>query len=283
MNLIQEDKNHLSKKTITVYVISIVVCIIAIAIVVAVQVLGNDLINAIFGLQSRELKTEEEESLLKQGFDSIFTNTLETDAEYNVAKIDSEKDLVYTEYEKQEKNDQNYDLNLYIPYMNINDETIKKYNNEINDIFIAKANSVYETNNRNIIYSIQYKANIENGILSLIIKSILKEGPNPQQLVIQTYNYDLINKREITLEDAINLLGADKGAVQNKIITEIEDEEKKANDLKALGYNIFERDSKSDIYKIENSKQFFIYENNLYIIYAYGNDLLTSEMDMVII
>ena len=282
MNLIQKEE-HLSKKTIAIYVIAIVICIIAIAIVVSMQVLGNDLINSMFGLQSRELKTEEEESLLKQGFDSIFTNTLETDAEYNVSKIDNEKDLVYTEYEKQEKNDQNYDLNLYIPYMNIDDETIKRYNTEINDIFIAKANSVYETNNRNIIYSIQYKANIEQGILSLIIKSILKEGPNPQQLVIQTYNYDLINKREITLEDAINLLGADKGAVQNKIITEIEDEEKKANDLKALGYNIFERDSTSDIYKIENSKQFFIYENNLYIIYAYGNDLLTSEMDMVII
>ena len=69
----------------------------------------------------------------------------------------------------------------------------------------------------------------------------------------------------------------------SKLENIVEAEERKAEDLKELGYNIFERNSKSDIYKIENSKQFFIYENNLYIIYAYGNDLLTSEMDIVII
>ena len=282
MNLIQK-KEHLSKKTIAIYVIAIVICVLAITIVVSMQVLGNDLINSLFGIQSRELKTEEQENLLKQGFDNLFTNTLEEDLQYDVPKIEQKNDLVYTKYKVQEKNDPNYDLNLYIPYINIEDETIKKYNAEINDIFVAKANSVYQTSNENIIYSIQYKANIENGILSLIIKTILKEGANPQQLVIQTYNYDIINKKEITLEDAINILGADSTAVQNKILTEIQTEERKAEDLKELGYNIFERNSKSDIYKIENSKQFFIYENNLYIIYAYGNDLLTSEMDIVII
>lgn len=282
MNLEQKEE-HLSKKTIAIYIAAISVCIIAIAIVVSMLVLGDDLINSIFGIESRELKTEEEESLLKQGFDGLFTNTIEVDGTYDIKKSHADKDLVYTEYEKVEKNDQNYDLNLYIPFINIEDETIQKYNKEIQDIFIEKAESVYETSNRNIIYSIQYKAKVENGILSLIIKSILKEGANPQQLVIQTYNYDIVNKKEINLEEAINLLGADKNTVQNKILTEIQEEERKANDLKALGYNIFERDSKSDIYKIENSKQFFIYDNNLYIIYAYGNDMLTSEMDIVII
>ncbi len=282
MNL-ERKEEHLSKKTIAIYIAAISVCIIAIAIVVSMLVLGDDLINSIFGIESRELKTEEEESLLKQGFDGLFTNTIEVDGAYDIKKSHADKDLVYTEYEKVEKNDQNYDLNLYIPFINIEDETIQKYNKEIQDIFIEKAESVYETSNRNIIYSIQYKAKVENGILSLIIKSILKEGANPQQLVIQTYNYDIVNKKEINLEEAINLLGADKNTVQNKILTEIQEEERKANDLKALGYNIFERDSKSDIYKIENSKQFFIYDNNLYIIYAYGNDMLTSEMDIVII
>lgn len=282
MNL-ERKEEHLSKKTIAIYIAAISVCIIAIAIVVSMLVLGDDLINSIFGIESRELKTEEEESLLKQGFDGLFTNTIEVDGTYDIKKSHADKDLVYTEYEKVEKNDQNYDLNLYIPFINIEDETIQKYNKEIQDIFIEKAESVYETSNRNIIYSIQYKAKVENGILSLIIKSILKEGANPQQLVIQTYNYDIVNKKEINLEEAINLLGADKNTVQNKILTEIQEEERKANDLKALGYNIFERDSKSDIYKIENSKQFFIYDNNLYIIYAYGNDMLTSEMDIVII
>ena len=220
MNL-ERKEEHLSKKTIAIYIAAISVCIIAIAIVVSMLVLGDDLINSIFGIESRELKTEEEESLLKQGFDGLFTNTIEVDGTYDIKKSHADKDLVYTEYEKVEKNDQNYDLNLYIPFINIEDETIQKYNKEIQDIFIEKAESVYETSNRNIIYSIQYKAKVENGILSLIIKSILKEGANPQQLVIQTYNYDIVNKKEINLEEAINLLGADKNTVQNKILTEI--------------------------------------------------------------
>ena len=151
MNLIQK-KEHLSKKTIAIYVIAIVICVLAITIVVSMQVLGNDLINSLFGIQSRELKTEEQENLLKQGFDNLFTNTLEEDLQYDVPKIEQENDLVYTKYKVQEKNDPNYDLNLYIPYINIEDETIKKYNAEINDIFVAKANSVYQTSNENIIY-----------------------------------------------------------------------------------------------------------------------------------
>ena len=115
MNL-ERKEEHLSKKTIAIYIAAISVCIIAIAIVVSMLVLGDDLINSIFGIESRELKTEEEESLLKQGFDGLFTNTIEVDGAYDIKKSHADKDLVYTEYEKVEKNDQNYDLNLYIPF-----------------------------------------------------------------------------------------------------------------------------------------------------------------------
>ena len=46
---------------------------------------------------------------------------------------------------------------------------------------------------------------------------------------------------------------------------------------------MFTRDTKSDIYKIENATEFFVHDNNLYIIYAYGNDKITGEMDLVVI
>ena len=65
-------------------------------------------------------------------------------------------------------------------------------------------------------------------------------------------------------------------------ISKIKNEEKKAEDLKALGYNVFTRDTKSDMYKIKNATEFFVHNNNLYIIYAYGNDKLTSERDIVV-
>ena len=36
-------------------------------------------------------------------------------------------------------------------------------------------------------------------------------------------------------------------------------------------------------YNIKNSKEFYLTNDALYIIYAYGNEKITSEMDMVII
>lgn len=51
-----------------------------------------------------------------------------------------------------------------------------------------------------------------------------------------------------------------------------------------MGYsNIYTRDLNNDMYKIANSKTFFLGENGkLYIIYAYGNQNFTSEMDIVL-
>ena len=63
----------------------------------------------------------------------------------------------------------------------------------------------------------------------------------------------------------------------------IETEEKKVNDLKQLGYNIYDRNISSDIYKIENTTEFYLTENELYLIYAYGNNSQTSERDLVIL
>ena len=57
----------------------------------------------------------------------------------------------------------------------------------------------------------------------------------------------------------------------------------KADELRELGYNVFFRNVKSDIYKLENANEFFIYDNNVYIVFAYGNDNMTSELDIVII
>ena len=54
-------------------------------------------------------------------------------------------------------------------------------------------------------------------------------------------------------------------------------------DLRSLGYKIFERNPENDMYKIKNSQEFFVKDGNIYIIYAYGNEELTTEMDLVII
>ena len=92
----------------------------------------------------------------------------------------------------------------------------------------------------------------------------------------------MINNKEITLIDEISLLGLDESEVQKRIDNQIAQEQQNAEDLQALGYNIYNRDINSDMYDIQNSNIFFVHNQNLYVIYAYGNNALTSEMDIIV-
>ena len=285
MNVTLPEEEKMSKKRISIYAVAISICIIAIIIAACIQILGNDFTNKIFGVSRLQTKTEEEQQLLKNNFDNIFSNGIQIqgDITKDIAKIKENEDYVITNYSKIENDTGNYELNVNIPYINIDNNIIKQYNDEIENIFEEKAKSILETQNQNYIYTVEYQAYIENNIFSLIIRSNLKQGSNAQQLIIQTYNFDLINKKEITLNDEIEILGLNKEEVQKQIRNEIKEEQEKAEDLKNLGYDIYSRDSESDFYSIDNSNIFFLHEQNLYIIYPYGNDALTSEMDLVII
>ncbi len=75
----------------------------------------------------------------------------------------------------------------------------------------------------------------------------------------------------------------DTSYAQSKINEEIEVEQKKAEDLKALGHSIFSRDKNDDMYKIENVEEFYFQDGAIYVIFAYGNDKYTSEVDVAII
>ncbi len=283
MNLNMPKKEKISKRRMTIYIVSIIICIIALTVIACIIVLGDEFTDSLFGVNKIKNKTEQEQNELISNFDNLFKNDMEiinTSVEIN--KIDDNKDVIYNQYSKQEKSENNYELNLNIPYINIDNETIKKYNQEINDIFIKKAESVYQTEGENIVFRVEYEAFIENNILSLIIRSNLKQGSNPQQNIVQTYNFDLQNNKEMTLIDQINMLGLDESGVQKRIIDKIKKEQENAKDLQALGYNIYNRDVESDIYDIENSNIFFVHEQNLYVIYAYGNNALTSEMDIIV-
>lgn len=285
MNVTLPKKEKISKRRLAIYIIIIAICVIAIIVAVCIQILGNDFTNKIFGVNKLKAKTEEEEQLLRNNFDNIFSNGLQIQDELttDITKIDNNSDYVITNYSNNEKVIGSYELNVNIPYINIDNDIIKQYNEEIKSIFTEKAQSILETKNQNYIYSVEYQAYIENNILSLIIRSNLKQGANAQQLVIQTYNFDLINKKEITLNDEIETLDLDKEEVQKQIRNEVKKEQEKAEDLSELGYDIYRRDSESDYYLIDNSNIFFLHEQNLYIIYPYGNNALTTEMDIVII
>lgn len=285
MNVTLPEEEKISKKRVIIYAVAIAICVIALIIAVCVQILGNDITNKIFGVSQIKSKTEEEEQTLKTNFDNLFLNSLEITGDINadVKKQDESKDYVVTTYEKRETVSGKYEMSVFIPYINIDNETINKYNEEIKEIFQDKAESILETEGQNVLYTVDYQGYIENNILTVIIKSSLKQGVSAQQLIVQTYNYDLVNNKEITLNDEIDMLALNKTAVQNKIRSEIKAEQDKAAALQELGYEIYNRDSESDYYSIDNSNIFFVHDQNLYIIYPYGNDALTSEMDIVIV
>lgn len=282
---LQEDKTF-NKKLLVVYIAIVLVCVISIIIAFYVQFYARIDFSELVGLKKQEeyeAKTTEEIEILKTGFDQIFTNSIDNEEGQNNKKKEINKPLVYTELGKKDSKVNCYDIDINIPYINIDNEKIEEYNKEIEDIFVSKMNSVLESKDKNIIYTVEYVANVQYDILSLIIRSNLKEGTSAQRVIIQTYNYDLRNNKEISLEEVLKIENINQEELQETIKSEIELEQKKVQDLKALGYDIYSRDVTSERYYIQNSREFYVTDDTLYIIYAYGNDSFTSEMDLVII
>ena len=116
-----------------------------------------------------------------------------------------------------------------------------------------------------------------------MIRSNLKERNNTQRVILKTYNYDLRNNKEISLEEVLRIEEIEQTELQQKIKNEISTEQKKVEDLKNLGYKIYSRDVSSSKYDIKNSKEFYVTSDALYIIYAYGNETFTNEMDLIVI
>ena len=221
----------------------------------------------------------------KDDFDKIFTNKVNylKNNEYKIDRIDESKQIIYTGYTNKENKVSDYNLDVNIPYINIKNSVIEKFNKDIRDTFEQKAKDVLSTQSQNIIYTVDYSAYITNNMLSLVVRSTLKEGENPQRDIVQTYNYDLTEKKEISFEDLLNFRGITRQEAGNKIKSEIKTVENKINELSQLGYKVYLRDSNSDIYKLDNITEYFIGEDNvIYVIFAYGNQNNTSEMDIVI-
>lgn len=287
MNIRLPEKNKIKKKQLFLYISIMVICIICVIIAFYVQFYTRIDIGRLIGI-NQEVglgeKTEEEIEILKSEFSQIFSNNIENDEGQNDnKKEEQDKKLVYSKFEKKESKLNSFDLEVHIPHINIKSEIVDNYNKEIEEVFLKIANNVLESENRNIIFTVDYVANVQDDILSVMIKSNLKEGSKAQKVIIQTYNYDLRNNKEITLEEVLDIEHLDKQVIQNKINEEIAIEQKKAEDLISLGYNIYKRDKNSDIYNLKNSTEFYLTNNTLYIVYAYGNATNTSEMDLIVI
>lgn len=288
MNVIIEDQSIKQKKLKILYISIIAICVVAIISAFIIQIVKernpNEEQKTGNTVEQPEL-TDEKISAYKEQFNDIFENKvnyLENNA-YKISKIKQEEEIVYLGYQNNEKKENYYELDVNIPYINIKNETIEEFNKQIQDIFEKKAKDVLNTKNKNVIYTVDYSAYVANNILSVVVRSTLKEGVNPQRDIIQTYNYDLISQNKCSIDKMIEIKGITKKEANQKINDEIKTIQKRVEELAKLGYTIYQRDYTSDIYNINNVTDYFMgNDNTLYIIYAYGNQNHTSEMDIII-
>ena len=110
----------------------------------------------------------------------------------------------------------------------------------------------------------------------------IKEGDSAQRLIVQTYNYNLKEDKEVTIDDIIEARGLDASNVNKKIKSIVNKAAEDAKGMQSTGYNVYERNLNSDMYDISTVDNFIQGPNGeLYIIYAYGNEAYTSEMDII--
>ncbi|MBR0350721.1 MAG: hypothetical protein IJH76_02695 [Clostridia bacterium] len=275
-------ENRIDKKAKIVYATIIGICVISIILVIYLQFVDGRIVSTVGNLKGKsELNYDE----LKSEFTLLFDNAFPIeDEKYSNIKEEPSKKLIYTSYTNNEVKDDIYSLNVSVPYINIKSKIAKKYNEEIENYYKNKAEEILKsTSKKRTLFTVKYACDIQDDVLSLVIYESLVDGNNPQKVSIKTYNYNLNSDKEVDLSYVLNMENVDKSYVQDRINKEIEIAHKNAEDLKNLGKIIYERDLKDNIYKVENVKDFFFHNGSIYIIFAYGNDTYTTEMDLVVI
>ena len=228
---------------------------------------------------AKDLPTQDE---LRKEFDKIFTNDIIL-GQYDTSslqKTTNDKEIVYT-YSAQMKNE-NYDLNINFPIINIENDAAKEIDSASRIMFINKASGIIKNATEPTVYTISYAAYVNGDVLSVIIKSTLKEGSKAQRVMVQTYNMNLATGQKATLDDLLAIRQVSRDSAAETINTNIAEAIKEANSIQELGYPVYARDSKSNKYNINNVDTFFLDKDGaLCIVFAYGNYDFTSEMDII--
>lgn len=271
------------------YIVISIICVISIIIAVYYQIFGNDerpstVTNNIGNTQidnSEEIDLEQ----IKNEFNSIFTNELNTQGNEiaGIEKLNADKELIYPAYTIKEEKEGKYSVNINLPVFNIKGETASEFNQTTQTIFANKASEVLNNSKFYTIYNVEYVSYINENILSLVIKSTLKEGANAQRVIVQTYNYDLQTGEKANLKDIIENKGIDKEQINKKIEKQVSYAEAQAELISQVtSQTVYKRDLNNAMYLIDNVDSFFIGEDGkIYLVYAYGNSNFTSEIDII--
>lgn len=261
------------KKRRIMFIVIGVICLVSIILAIVYQII--------------QLKTPPEIKEEKQivEFKTIFNNELNEQG-YPIKaleKFNEDKKIVYTLDERKEKSDGKYDIDVKIPMININNSEIVSIDKEIEDTFKEKINNIMASEEEyEIIYTVEYTAYINENILSLAIKSTLKEGIKAQRVILKTYTYNMTTNEVIDIDEMMSIKKLNKASVQGEINRVVSESAKQAQSLIDLGYKVYVRNLSDEMYKVENVSNFFYGPDGaLYIIYAYGNNSYTSELDII--
>lgn len=274
------------KNKIKFFIVLALVCIVSICMGIYVQFFYrySETDPLMMGINLGTQKSEEEYAKLEAEFSALFTNSYyEKSNNTAVEKIENSQNIVYTNYTIKNEEENYYSVDVKIPVININTENAKQINTEIKSNYYDKANSIMRQQTEYVNYKVSYVAYLCQDVLSIVIKSTIKEGENPEREIVKTYNYSLPDDKQISLTNLIESKETTVEVVQAKI----EDEIKMAyNNQQALPEEfrgVVKRDLDDSMYKVENTKTFFITQDGyVYIVYSYGENAYTNEKDIVI-
>lgn len=281
-----------NKNRMIIFILIGVFCVLAIIAAIYAQFIATDYddigdeptIN-VGNNNNTGVEREKNQDEIKTQVNGLFTNTVNT-GDYDLSTVDKlydDRDIVYSAYTINESND-NYEINVNLPVVNIAGDVVSEFNGITQELFADKAAEVMNSVNAyKTIYNVDYAVFINNGILSVAIKSLLKEGNNPQRTIVQTYNYDLQTGERVEIGRILSNLGLTTDEVQNKIREIVNEAAEAANILEQSGYSVFKRNLEDSMYNMNNLTTYMLGPSNeLYIIFAYGNRNFTSEMDIVL-
>lgn len=276
------------------YIIISIICIVAIILGVYYQIFSKKVVkesklNEVTNNIEDEPNVDNPENLLLE-FNKLFTNSIYTQG-YSTSGVTKLKglegqDIIYSAYNVQEDIEGKYSVDLKLPAFNIQSDVADEYNNTTQSIFADKASNIFmnvDNLKKYTIYNVEYVAYLNENILSLVIKSTLKEGNSPQRIIVQTYNYDIETNKKVTLNEILEKENIKTRDVNKKIERQVKEASKQAEEIaEATGQIVYKRDINNAMYITDNVSTFFIGENGqIYILYPYGNNNVTSEIDII--
>ena len=281
------------KKRYILYALITIICAVAIVAGVYYQIFGEQpKQNVNYNEDSQDPYTTEVEDpeVLKEEFNDLFDNSFH-DQDYDtstIAKMEryQEQDVIYAQYNIKEEKDEKYSVNINIPVFNVASEVANEFNGITQSVFANKAEQVLNNSEKYTIYNVEYVAYLNENILSLVIKSTLKEGDSAQRVIVQTYNYDTETGQKLTLNDVLEAQEMDLKEVNKKIEKQVNEANKQAEAvsqaLSQQGQTVYKRDVNNAMYVTDNVNHFFVgLDGQIYIVYPYGNTNFTSEIDII--